>query len=119
MADTHFPDEWLARSLEGVVTPELLVELREKAPPPARLWDPRGPEDRERRPDSRGAVHPLPIEGRGPGAARSGGQGTRPRAGGATLPYPAAACHRFLSRGGDRQPVRPRRGEGTRVRDGP
>src|SRR3989440_5609492 len=31
MADTHFPDEWLARSLEGVVTPELLVELREKA----------------------------------------------------------------------------------------
>ena len=39
MADTHFPDEWLARSLEGVVTPELLVELREKAPPPARLWE--------------------------------------------------------------------------------
>src|SRR2546427_11594521 len=38
MADTHFPDEWLAHSLEGVVTPELLVELREKAPPPARLW---------------------------------------------------------------------------------
>src|SRR5207249_9739357 len=31
--------EWLARSLEGVVTPELLVELREKAPPPARLWE--------------------------------------------------------------------------------
>ena len=39
MADTHFPDEWLARSLEGVVTPELLVELREKAPPPATLWE--------------------------------------------------------------------------------
>src|SRR5438034_961649 len=39
MADTHFPDEWLARSLEGVVTPELLAELREKAPPPARLWE--------------------------------------------------------------------------------
>src|SRR5207249_2261513 len=39
MADTHFPDEWLARSLEGLVTPELLVELREKAPPPARLWE--------------------------------------------------------------------------------
>src|SRR3989441_8453428 len=39
MADTHFPDEWLAHSLEGVVTPELLVELREKAPPPARLWE--------------------------------------------------------------------------------
>src|SRR5256712_3083841 len=39
MADTHFPDEWLARSLEGVVTPELLVELREKAPPPARRWE--------------------------------------------------------------------------------
>src|SRR2546425_2503902 len=39
MADTHFPDEWLAHSLESVVTPELLAELREKAPPPARLWD--------------------------------------------------------------------------------
>src|SRR5216110_699611 len=39
MADTRFPDEWLAHSLEGVVTPELLVELREKAPPPARLWE--------------------------------------------------------------------------------
>src|SRR5438128_8993314 len=39
MADTHFPDEWLAHSLEGVVTPKLLVELREKAPPPARLWE--------------------------------------------------------------------------------
>ena len=39
MADTHFPDEWLAHSLEGVLTPELLVELREKAPPPARLWE--------------------------------------------------------------------------------
>ena len=39
MADTHFPDEWLAHSLEGVVTPELLIELREKAPPPARLWE--------------------------------------------------------------------------------
>jgi len=39
MADTHFPDEWLAHSLESVVTPELLAELREKAPPPARLWE--------------------------------------------------------------------------------
>src|SRR5881409_676030 len=39
MADTHFPDEWLAHSLEGVVTPELLIELREKAPPPAKLWE--------------------------------------------------------------------------------
>src|SRR5256884_9782166 len=39
MADTHFPDEWLAHSLEGVVTPELLAELREKPAPPARLWE--------------------------------------------------------------------------------
>src|SRR5438874_6561784 len=38
MADTHFPDEWLAHSHEGVATPELPVALREKAPPPARLW---------------------------------------------------------------------------------
>jgi len=39
MTDTHFPDEWLAHSLEGVVTPELLAELREKTAPPARLWE--------------------------------------------------------------------------------
>lgn len=39
MADTHFPDEWLAQSLVGVVTPELLAELREKAAPPATLWE--------------------------------------------------------------------------------
>src|SRR5438876_705490 len=41
MTDTHFPDEWLAHSLEGVVTPELLAELREKTAPPARLWETR------------------------------------------------------------------------------
>ena len=39
MADTHFPDEWLVHSLEGVVTPELLAELREKAGPQATLWE--------------------------------------------------------------------------------
>ena len=39
MADMHFPDEWLAHSLEGVLTPELLAELREKAVPPATLWE--------------------------------------------------------------------------------
>src|SRR5437773_10466257 len=38
MADTHFPDEWLVHSLEGVLTPELLAELREKATPTATLW---------------------------------------------------------------------------------
>jgi type II secretory ATPase GspE/PulE/Tfp pilus assembly ATPase PilB-like protein/CheY-like chemotaxis protein len=38
MADTHFPDEWLVHSLEGVLTPELLAELREKAAPTATLW---------------------------------------------------------------------------------
>ncbi|HVH68853.1 MAG TPA: type II/IV secretion system protein [Gemmatimonadales bacterium] len=38
MADTHFPDEWLTHSLEGVLTPELLAELREKAAPQATLW---------------------------------------------------------------------------------
>src|SRR5207249_2432435 len=36
MADTTFSDEWLAHSLEGVVTPELLAELREKADPTAK-----------------------------------------------------------------------------------
>src|SRR5213079_2202789 len=39
MADTNFPDEWLAHSLEGVVTPELVDELREKATPQATLWE--------------------------------------------------------------------------------
>src|SRR5437763_9261119 len=39
MPDTNFPDEWLAHSLEGVVTPELLVALREKAAPQASLWE--------------------------------------------------------------------------------
>jgi type II secretory ATPase GspE/PulE/Tfp pilus assembly ATPase PilB-like protein len=38
MADTNFPDEWLAHSLEGVLTPELLAELRGKAEPQATLW---------------------------------------------------------------------------------
>ena len=39
MADTHFPDEWLTHSLEGVLTPELLAELRGKAAPQATLWE--------------------------------------------------------------------------------
>src|SRR5881628_43661 len=39
MADTNFPDEWLAHSLEGVVSPELLVELRAKAQPGQTLWE--------------------------------------------------------------------------------
>src|SRR5690349_3294837 len=38
MADTTFPDEWLVHSLEGVLTPELLAELRAKAEPQATLW---------------------------------------------------------------------------------
>ena len=39
MADTNFPDEWLARSLEGVLSPVLLVELLTKAQPGQTLWD--------------------------------------------------------------------------------
>src|SRR5256886_10213906 len=39
MAGTTFSDEWLAHSLEGVVTQELLVELRETAAPQATLWE--------------------------------------------------------------------------------
>src|SRR5436305_1806366 len=39
MADTTFSDEWLAHSLEGVVTPELVAALREKAAPQATLWE--------------------------------------------------------------------------------
>jgi len=39
MADTNFPDEWLVHSLEGVLTPDRLVELRAKAVPQATLWE--------------------------------------------------------------------------------
>src|SRR5207253_1640186 len=39
MADTNFPDEWLAHSLEGVLSPELLVELRTKAQAGQTLWE--------------------------------------------------------------------------------
>src|SRR3989454_766322 len=38
-AQANFPDEWLAHSLEGVVSPELLVELRAKAQPGQTLWE--------------------------------------------------------------------------------
>src|SRR5437867_7981842 len=39
MADFSFPDEWLASSLEGVVTPEQVAELRAKADPSRTLWE--------------------------------------------------------------------------------
>jgi type II secretory ATPase GspE/PulE/Tfp pilus assembly ATPase PilB-like protein/CheY-like chemotaxis protein len=39
MAVTSFPDEWLAQSLEGLMTPELLEELRGKADPGRTLWE--------------------------------------------------------------------------------
>jgi type II secretory ATPase GspE/PulE/Tfp pilus assembly ATPase PilB-like protein/CheY-like chemotaxis protein len=39
MAVTAFPDEWLAQSLEGLVTPELLEQLRGKADPGRTLWE--------------------------------------------------------------------------------
>jgi type II secretory ATPase GspE/PulE/Tfp pilus assembly ATPase PilB-like protein len=39
MAETYFPDEWLAHSLAGVLTPELLAELRGKAGAAATLWE--------------------------------------------------------------------------------
>src|SRR5438128_1390502 len=39
MADTHFPDEWLAHSLGEALPPERLVELRGKAAPGATLWE--------------------------------------------------------------------------------
>jgi type II secretory ATPase GspE/PulE/Tfp pilus assembly ATPase PilB-like protein/ActR/RegA family two-component response regulator len=38
MPETHFPDEWLAQSLE-VLTPERLAELRGKAEPGKTLWE--------------------------------------------------------------------------------
>src|SRR6266571_182006 len=39
MADTHFPDEWLANSLGEVLPPDRLIELRGKAAPGATLWE--------------------------------------------------------------------------------
>ncbi|OLC09643.1 MAG: hypothetical protein AUH41_04615 [Gemmatimonadetes bacterium 13_1_40CM_66_11] len=39
MAVTAFPDEWLAQSLEGLITPELLVELRGKSESGRTLWE--------------------------------------------------------------------------------
>ncbi|HEV2670818.1 MAG TPA: type II/IV secretion system protein [Gemmatimonadales bacterium] len=39
MAVTAFPDEWLAQSMEGLITPELLQELRGKADPGRTLWE--------------------------------------------------------------------------------
>jgi type II secretory ATPase GspE/PulE/Tfp pilus assembly ATPase PilB-like protein/CheY-like chemotaxis protein len=39
MPVTAFPDEWLAQSLEGLITPELLVELRGKAEAGRTLWE--------------------------------------------------------------------------------
>lgn len=39
MPDDKFPDEWLASSLEGTLTPEGLNELRAKAEPGRTLWE--------------------------------------------------------------------------------
>ncbi len=39
MTDIAFPDEWLGRSLEGILTPERLDEVRGKAEPNRTLWE--------------------------------------------------------------------------------
>ena len=39
MPVTQFPDEWLAQSLEGLVTPELLADLRAKAEAGRTMWE--------------------------------------------------------------------------------
>src|SRR6266550_3530181 len=39
MTDIAFPDEWLGRSLEGILTPERLDEIRAKAEPNRTLWE--------------------------------------------------------------------------------
>ena len=39
MPVTAFPDEWLVQSLEGLITPEVLVDLRGKAEPGRTLWE--------------------------------------------------------------------------------
>jgi type II secretory ATPase GspE/PulE/Tfp pilus assembly ATPase PilB-like protein/ActR/RegA family two-component response regulator len=39
MTDIAFPDEWLGRSLEGILTPARLDEIRAKAEPNRTLWE--------------------------------------------------------------------------------
>jgi type II secretory ATPase GspE/PulE/Tfp pilus assembly ATPase PilB-like protein len=39
MPVTAFPDEWLVQSLESLITPEVLVDLRAKAEPGRTLWE--------------------------------------------------------------------------------
>src|SRR5437867_3378169 len=39
MTDIAFPDEWLGRSLEGILTPQRLDEIRAKAEPNRTLWE--------------------------------------------------------------------------------
>jgi type II secretory ATPase GspE/PulE/Tfp pilus assembly ATPase PilB-like protein/CheY-like chemotaxis protein len=39
MPVNQFPDEWLAQSLEGLITPELLQQLREKSESGRTLWE--------------------------------------------------------------------------------
>src|SRR6267142_5831753 len=39
MPVTAFPDEWLAQSLEGLITPEILTDLRAKAEAGRTLWE--------------------------------------------------------------------------------
>src|SRR5258705_1668903 len=39
MPVTSFPDEWLAQSLEGLITAELLTDLRAKAESGRTLWE--------------------------------------------------------------------------------
>ncbi len=39
MAVTAFPDEWLAQSLEGLITPEIVADLRGKAEAGRSLWE--------------------------------------------------------------------------------
>ena len=39
MPVTAFPDEWLAQSLEGLITPEILTDLRGKAEAGRTLWE--------------------------------------------------------------------------------
>ena len=39
MADTVFSDEWLVRSLEGLLTPERLAELRGQVGASSTLWE--------------------------------------------------------------------------------
>src|SRR5882672_2018021 len=112
MPVTAFPDEWLAQSLEGLVTPEILTDLRAKAEAGRTLWEmlvAQKVSSDEQILQKLSARFRLKI---------ADVAHLDPKAGaGAPLPRAAAPPHRFLPRARDVEPLRPGCREGAGVRD--